>query len=148
MLLAAFLATVIGISDGDTLTVLTHDKQQVKIRLAEIDAPERKQPFGTRSRQSLSDLCFGKLADVIPQAKDRYKRLVARIKCDGIDANTEQVSSGMAWVYPQYARDHNLYTAQDEARAAKRGLWSEPGAIPPWEFRKSRNVRSHNPNRF
>lgn len=138
MLLAAFLATVIGISDGDTLTVLTHDKQQVKIRLAEIDAPERKQPFGTRSKQSLSDLCFGKQAEVTPQAKDRYRRLVARVKCDGIDANAEQVSTGMAWVYRDYATDYSLYILQFTAMMEKRGLWSEPGAVPPWEFRRTK----------
>lgn len=103
MLVAAFLATVIGISDGDTLTVLDEDKQQVKIRLAEIDAPEKKQPFGTKSKQSLSDLCFGKQAEIIPQVKDRYKRTVARVRCAGVDANAEQVNRGMAWVYRQYA---------------------------------------------
>ncbi|SHL41626.1 micrococcal nuclease [Nitrosospira sp. Nsp11] len=138
MLLAAFLATVIGISDGDTLTVLTPDKQQIKIRLAEIDAPEKRQAFGTRSKQSLSDLCFGKQAEVKPQAKDRYKRTVARIKCDGVDANAEQVSRGMAWVYRQYAKDHDLYVLEHGAKVEKRGLWSEPSPIPPWEFRKMR----------
>lgn len=138
MLLAAFLATVVGISDGDTLTVLTHDKQQVKIRLAEIDAPEKKQPFGTRSKQSLSDMCFDKQAEIVPQAKDRYKRVVARVTCDGVDANAEQVSRGMAWVYRSYAKDYNLYILQFTAMAEKRGLWSEPGAIPPWEFRRAK----------
>lgn len=136
MLSAVFLATVVGISDGDTLTVLKQDKQQVKIRLAEIDAPEKNQPFGTRSKQSLSDLCFGKRANVIPHTKDQYKRTVARVICDGIDANAEQVSRGMAWVYKTYARDQNLYRLQSEAMTARRGLWSHPSPTPPWEFRK------------
>lgn len=144
MLAAIFLATVISISDGDTLTVLTHDKQQIKIRLAEIDAPEKRQPFGTRSKQSLSDLCFGKQAEVKPQVKDRYKRTVARITCDGVDANAKQVSRGMAWVYRQYAKDHDLYVLEHQAKVEKRGLWSAPSPIPPWEWRKDRrkNVRT------
>ena len=136
MLVAAFLATVIGISDGDTLTVLNENKQQIKIRLAEIDAPEKKQDFGTRSKQSLSDLCFGKQAEIIPKVKDRYKRTVARVKCAGVDANAEQVNRGMAWVYRQYAKDHNLYILQHEAQRLKSGLWADQSPTPPWEWRK------------
>jgi micrococcal nuclease len=137
MLLAAFLATVIGISDGDTLTVLNDSKQQIKIRLAEIDAPEARQPFGARSKQSLSEMCFGKTAEIKPQVKDRYGRTVARVSCDGVDANAEQINRGMAWVYRRYAKDHNLYILQHEARRYKRGLWAEESPIPPWDWRKS-----------
>ncbi|MDQ3185476.1 MAG: thermonuclease family protein, partial [Pseudomonadota bacterium] len=75
-----FTGTVVGIADGDTLAVLTNDQREVKIRLAEIDAPEKRQAFGTRSKQSLSDLCFGKEAEITAHVKDRYKRTVARIK--------------------------------------------------------------------
>ena len=82
--------TVIGISDGDTLKVLNDKKQQVKIRLSEIDAPESKQAFGTQSKQSLSDLCFQKTVVVIDNGTDKYKRTLGRLKCDGIDANAEQ----------------------------------------------------------
>ena len=78
MLSALFLATVIGISDGDTLTVLNESKQQVKIRLAEVDAPEARQPFGTKSKHSLSELWFGKQAQIKPRVKDQYGRTVAR----------------------------------------------------------------------
>ena len=138
MLFAAFLATVIGISDGDTLTVLNENKQQVKIRLAEIDAPEARQPFGTKSKQSLSELCFGKQAQIKPRVKDRYGRTVARVTCDGVDANAEQVNRGMAWVYRKYAKDNKLYVLQHEAKAAKRGLWSDPSPIPPRAWRQQR----------
>jgi micrococcal nuclease len=131
MLLAAFLATVIGISDGDTLTVLDESKRQVTIRLAEIDAPEKRQPFGKRSKQSLSELCFGKQAEIKPRVKDRYGRTVARVNCAGIDANAEQVNRGMAWVYRKYAKDNYLYVLQHEAKAARRGLWSGRAPIPP-----------------
>jgi endonuclease YncB( thermonuclease family) len=128
----------VGIADGDTLTVLTSSKQQHKIRLAEIDAPEKSQPFGVKSKQSLSDLCFGKEAEVTPRAIDRYKRTVARVRCDGVDANAEQVNRGMAWVYRKYAKDNNLYVLQHYAKVAKRGLWSDPSAIPPSAWRQQR----------
>lgn len=132
---AAFLASVIGISDGDTLTVL-HERQPVKIRVAEIDAPEKRQPFGARSKRALADLCFGREAEVTPQTKDRYGRTVARVRCDGHDVSESQVRAGMAWVFDRYATDRSLYAVQDEARAARRGLWADASPVPPWEFRR------------
>jgi len=132
----------VGIADGDTLTVLTASKQQHKIRLAEIDAPEKSQPFGTTSKQSLSDLCFGKEAEVRPHAIDRYKRTVARVTCAGIDANAEQVNRGMAWVYRRYAKDHDLYVLEHGAKVGKRGLWADSSPTPPWQWRKQSNVRT------
>ncbi|MDP3124576.1 MAG: thermonuclease family protein [Thiobacillus sp.] len=132
---AAFLASVIGISDGDTMTVL-HEREPVKIRLAEIDAPEKKQPFGTRSKQALSDLCFGKRAEVVPQTKDRYGRTVARVRCEGQDASEQLVRSGMAWVFDRYVIDRGLYRLQDEAKEGRRGLWVDVEPVPPWEWRK------------
>lgn len=131
---ASLIAAVVSISDGDTLTVL-HNQQQVKIRLAEIDAPEKAQAFGARAKKSLSDLCFGKQAEVIPQSRDRYGRTVARVRCDGVDANTEQVRRGMAWVFDRYVIDDSLYAVQEDARNASRGLWADPAPIPPWEWR-------------
>lgn len=136
ILSVAYLALVIGIADGDTITVL-HDQQQVKIRLAEIDAPEKAQPFGSVSKQSLSELCFGKQAEVSPMAQDRYGRTVAHISCSGINANTEQVERGMAWVYDRYVTDYSLYAVQDGAKAARRGLWGGSEPTPPWEWRRS-----------
>ncbi len=135
VLAAAFLASVIGISDGDTMTVL-HEREPVKIRLAEIDAPEKAQPFGTKSKQALSDLCFGKQAEVVPQTKDRYGRTIARVKCDGQDASAHQVQAGMAWVYDRYVTDRSLYMPQDMARSGRRGLWGDANPLAPWEWRK------------
>lgn len=126
---------VVGVTDGDTLTMLDSGSNTVKIRLAEIDAPEKKQPFGARSKESLSDLCYDKAATADVQAKDRYGRTVARIKCDGVDANAAQISRGMAWVYDKYVKDKSLYQLQDEARAARLGLWSDPEPMQPWEWR-------------
>ena len=129
---------VIGISDGDTLTVLV-DKKPIKIRIAEIDAPESKQPFGTRSKKSLSDLCFQALADVVEVARDRYGRTVARVNCGGRDVATEQVRAGMAWIYDRYSRaDSPLYAEQAAAKAERRGLWADKDPVPPWEWRKAK----------
>ena len=127
---------VVNVHDGDTLTVLV-DRKQVRVRLLEIDAPESKQAFGNRSRQSLHELCHGKPAQVQDKGQDRYGRTIGQVTCGGIDANAEQVRRGMAWVYVQYALpDSPLYSLQNAARDGRRGLWSDISAIPPWEWRK------------
>lgn len=133
---AEFIGKVVSVADGDTLTVLV-DRQQVKARLASIDAPERKQPFGTRSRQSLNDLCHGKPATVRDKGQDRYKRTIGTVICAGIDANAEQVRCGMAWVYDRYARpDSPLYALQEQSRAARNGLRADAKPVPLWEWRR------------
>jgi len=143
-LAAEISGRVVGVADGDTLTLLTPDKRQVRIRLAEIDTPEKRQPYGTRAKQSLSDLCFGKPARVDVKTTDRYGRTVGRVYCAGIDANAEQVRRGAAWVYRKYTRDPKLYQLEAEARRERRGLWalSETQRVPPWEWRKA--MRSGN----
>lgn len=132
---------VVAIADGDTLTMLV-DRRQVKVRLTEIDAPEKKQPFGTRSRQSLADLTFGKVVLVVAQGKDRYGRTLGRVYVGQQDINAEQVRRGMAWVYDRYVTDRGLYPVQEEARAARRGLWADPHPLPPWDWRESRRARA------
>lgn len=127
---------VVGISDGDTLTILGNSKQTYKIRLAQIDAPEKKQDFGMTSKSSLSDICFGKEAKAEVETIDRYKRYVAVVTCNGIEANLLQVKNGMAWVYTQYAKDKKYFDAEHIARVSKVGLWEQNSPIPPWEFRK------------
>lgn len=129
---------VVGIADGDTFTLLTADKQQLKVRLAEIDTPERAQPFGTRSRQALSDLIFAKDVLVIQQDMDRYGRLVGHVYIGDTHVNRKLVQDGMAWVYRQYSKDKTLLQDEQEARQAKRGLWSLPSTdqVPPWEWRR------------
>ena len=141
MVTAVLICLVVGIADGDTLTARCEAQadqptQTLKIRLAEIDAPEKGQAFGNRSKQRLSDVCFQKQAIVKPQARDRYGRTVARVICDGADANAEQVRAGMAWVFDRYVTDRGLYAVQDEARAARRGLWADREPVAPWEWRK------------
>lgn len=147
---AAILATagplvgqVVGVADGDTLTLLIADRAEVRIRLAEIDAPEighgrnkPGQPYGQRARQSLAELCYRKPATIRgPLTQDRYGRTVARVICDGIDANAEQVRRGFAWFYRAYGRDRTLAAIEADARADRRGLWADPNPVPPWDWR-------------
>jgi micrococcal nuclease len=133
--LPAHSAEVIRIADGDTLTVL-EGRRQVKIRLANIDAPERRQSYGNRSRQSLAALCFRKEATYEVQDIDRYGRTVAVVTCNGVNANRHQVQTGMAHVYTRYNKDRDLPALQEQAKASKRGLWADPEPVPPWEFRR------------
>lgn len=128
---------VVSVHDGDTLTVLV-ERRQVKVRLTDIDAPELRQPFGTRSKQSLAELCFGKIAALDVRGQDRYQRTVARVTCGGKDANAEQVRRGYAWTFIRYARpDSPLIAIENEARAAHRGLWQDSAPVPPWDWRRA-----------
>jgi endonuclease YncB( thermonuclease family) len=131
---------VVGITDGDTLTLLTPERREVKIRLAEIDTPESAQPYGTRSRQALSDLAFQQHVRVDVQDIDRYGRIVGRIYAGRVDVNAEMVRRGAAWVYRRYSHDPSLLVFEDEARQAQRGIWALPESqrTPPWEWRRER----------
>jgi endonuclease YncB( thermonuclease family) len=126
---------VVGVSDGDTLTLLEPGNKQTKVRLAQIDAPEKRQDFGAASKDSLSGLVFGKSVTVEVETTDRYGRTVGRVLVNGQDANLAQVKAGMAWVYRQYAHDQAYFSAEAAAKSARVGLWSRPDAVPPWEYR-------------
>jgi endonuclease YncB( thermonuclease family) len=121
-------------------------KEQHKIRLAGIDAPEKKQPFGNRSKESLSELAYDKILTVETDKRDKYGRQVGKVPVNGQDVNLVQVERGMAWFYRQYQReqspnDRRLYeAAEDAAKADRRGLWHDAGPVPPWEFRHSKNA--------
>jgi micrococcal nuclease len=135
---------VIAVADGDTATVLVAGRQQIRVRLAAIDAPERAQPFGTRSKQALSKLVFGKDVVVRVTDTDRYKRTVGIIMLGETDVNLEMVRLGYAWVYRQYlinlprAQALQYSAAEDIARQKKRGLWVDEASTPPWEWRRKR----------
>lgn len=126
---------VVGVADGDTVTLLAPGNTQTRIRLFQIDAPEKSQSFGQKSKASLSDLAFGQTVDVIVETKDRYGRTVGTLMRDGIDINLEQIRRGMAWVYRQYAHDPSYFDAEDQARKNRVGLWSDEHPMPPWVFR-------------
>ena len=139
---ATLVGRVIGVADGDTVTVLDSANQQFKIRLAGIDAPEKRQAFGQRSKQSLSAMVMGRDVRVEYQGRDRYSRIVGKVLVEGMDACLAQVRSGMAWHYKKYQADQSpadraTYAAEEDgARGRREGLWSDPYAEPPWDFRR------------
>lgn len=137
----ALLCLVVAIADGDTLTARCGDPgayEQVKVRISAIDAPEKRQDFGERSRQALAALCFQESAKITERSRDRYGRTVADVECRGQDVGRAQVAAGMAWYFVRYGRGYeHLAGVEAEARAARRGLWSMP-AIAPWEWRRQK----------
>jgi endonuclease YncB( thermonuclease family) len=130
-----FSARVIGVSDGDTITVL-RDQNPIKIRLAEIDCPEKAQAFGSSARARTGDLLFGKTVLVSTLSKDRYGRFVANVSVDGKNLSEELVSSGYAWCYRKYSKNNQLLQQEADAKSARRGLWADPQPTPPWEYRR------------
>jgi endonuclease YncB( thermonuclease family) len=132
---------VVAIADGDTLTVLDSKNQQHKIRLAGIDAPEKSQPFGTRSKENLSSLAFGKPVTVEWSKTDKYGRTIGKVVVAGHDVNLLQVRSGLAWHYKAYEKeqspaDRTLYAqAETDAHNRGAGLWQDANPIPPWDYR-------------
>ena len=126
---------VVAIIDGDTLTLLV-DRQQIRVRLIEIDTPERGQDWGSRARQALTDKVFQKDVQVVTGGYDRYDRLLGRIYLGRRDVNREMVKEGHAWAYRQYLTDQTLLDDEKAARDSGIGLWSVPGPVAPWEWRR------------
>ena len=130
---------VIRVLDGDTIEVL-QDKKPVRIRLANIDAPEKKQAFGSWSTSQLKTLVAGKQVTISYSHKDRYGRIIGRVfTTNGTDASRFMVQSGAAWVYERYNTDKSLPALQREAQEQKRGLWADANPVPPWEWRYKHN---------
>lgn len=146
---------VVGVADGDTLTILTFQNQQHRIRIAGIDAPEKAQPFGNRSKQNMERMAKGKEALADCPKTDRYGRKVCKVwvqpgDCPTcgmtLDVGYAQVSAGLAWWYRAYAKeqsaeDRGLYESEEnEARLRRHGLWIESSAVPPWDWRRNKKV--------
>ena len=133
--LADLNGKVVGVSDGDTLT-LRVDGSNVRVRLDGIDAPELGQPYGRSARRSLAQICKGKAATAVERGKDDEGRILASVRCGEVDANAEQVRRGMAWVHLRYVPFGSpLYEAETNARLQKVGLWRGKQPVPPWEWR-------------
>ena len=137
------IGRVVGVTDGDTLTVLDANSIEHKIRIAGIDAPEKKQPFSEASRQNLARLAFGKPIKV-EWYKRSYKRLVGNAFVDGRDIGLEQIRAGLAWHYKTYEHEQSdearvqYAVAEVQARRARLGIWKDRDPIPPWEWRHMR----------
>jgi len=163
----SFTGKVIGVSDGDTITVLVTNSPNhfahnhsanlpssspslpsrpsvslspVKVRLAEIDTPERHQAFGTQAKKALSRKIFGKTVKVLYETRDRYGRIIGKIYLGDRWVNKEMVEEGFAWHYKYYSKDKELAAAETTARAKKAGLWSHKDPTPPWEFRRTKRT--------
>jgi endonuclease YncB( thermonuclease family) len=134
---ADFSGLVVGVSDGDTITVL-HDQTPIKIRLHGIDCPEKRQAFGNKAKQFTSHLVFGKDVTIIEHGFDKYGRILGDvILADGQNLNRKLVKAGLAWWYRKYTpKREDLAGMEREARQAKLGLWLDSDPIPPWCFRK------------
>ena len=132
------IGKVVKVSDGDTVTILTSDKTQHKIRLNDIDAPEKKQAFGNKSKDNLAKYIAGKTVTVEYQKKDKYKRVLGTIYYNNTDINLQQVKDGYAWVYKKYSNNQTYYKAEKVARDKRIGLWIDKNPLEPWEFRKQK----------
>lgn len=133
-----FYAKVVGVHDGDSITVLTSSNQQIKVRFEGIDCPELKQDFGQRAKQYTSSLCFQKQVRVVTTGKDRYGRTLAFVYIGNTCINEELLKAGMAWHFKKYNTNSELARLEKAAHSKKIGLWSQPSPIPPWEFRKKK----------
>ena len=138
--LFAFNGKVVSIHDGDTITVL-QGKQQIKVRLFGIDAPELKQPYGKKSKQFLTNLIAGQMVEVEENGKDRYRRTIGTIYLNGTDINAQMVENGYAWAYRKFSKK---YAPQEsKAKSQKLGLWRDKEPTPPWERRRENLRTSH-----
>ena len=130
-----FSVRVLGVADGDTITVLAGVEPR-RVRLAGIDAPEKGQPFGQRAKQAVSRLVFGRTVRVVVRGQDRYGRTLGEVRLPGrASLNERLVEEGWAWHYFRYSKDQLLAEREAAARRSRRGLWVDPRAVPPWEFR-------------
>lgn len=139
-ILTTFEGKVVGVKDGDTFEVL-YDGQSEKIRLVDIDCPEKSQPFGKAAKKFASDLCYGKTVIVVPKKRrDQYGRILGVIMTkDSLNVNEELIRSGMAWRY-KYSKNKGLLVLENEARAEKIGLWADENPIDPWQWRKNKGT--------
>lgn len=128
---------IVGVSDGDTVKLLDIENRQYKIRLYCIDAPEKDQDFGRKSRKFLSDMLFGKYVTVHYNEMDRYGRILGTIYYNGVNINLEQVKNGMAWVYTRYCSDKEYKKQENIARLNRKGLWALQNPMEPWIFRET-----------
>ncbi|MDK4689679.1 thermonuclease family protein [Kingella negevensis] len=131
---------VVGVSDGDTLTCVTAEQQRLKVRLNQIDAPEKGQDFGNAAKNKLSSLVYGKLVSLKTNGPDKYGRTIAEVFVNGLNANQEMVKTGYAWAYREYVKDNTYITLESRAKSASIGLWSQPNPIYPSDFRRGKRA--------
>ena len=139
-----FSGKVIAITDGDTLKVLV-GKESVTVRLEGIDAPEKSQSFGSKSKDALATMVFGQTVTVKKTGEDRYGRSLGFIFVEDLDVNAQMIQDGWAWHFKKYNDEERLTDLEDEARNEKRGLWADPNPLAPWEFRARKKTPEADP---
>ena len=137
----AWQGKVIHVTDGDTIVVLTEDKEQMRIRLYGIDAPESRQPFGSKATRYVRDIAALEIVEIDERYMDRYGRTIATVYLpDGTNLNEELVRVGLAWVYTRYCDEQPMCSRwdklQQEARENRIGLWVDKNPVPPWVWRR------------
>jgi micrococcal nuclease len=132
-----FYATVTGVHDGDSITVINGEHQQIKVRLEGIDCPELNQAFGKKSKQLTAALCFNKQVRLVKSGKDQYGRTLAFVYIGDLCVNSELLKQGLAWHYKKYNHDPAMAKLEMYARSQKAGLWSQAAPVPPWIYRKN-----------
>ncbi len=135
---ATFTGKVVGVSDGDTITVLAAGNKQFKIRLLAIDTPESGQAYGDKAKQALSKKVFGQFVQVHWEKQDMYKRVLGNITIGKRWINLEMVAEGWAWHYKQYDKDKRFADAEVKAKATRKGLWAGPDPVAPWDWRREK----------
>ena len=135
-----FAGKVVGVSDGDTITVLAAGNKQYRVRLQHIDCPESAQDFGSKAKKALSAKVFGKVVTIRWEEMDRYKRILGDVYVGRQWVNLEMVQEGMAWHYKHYSKDAAMAAAETKARAAKVGIWSMANPTAPWDFRRGKGT--------
>ncbi|HEY9196272.1 MAG TPA: thermonuclease family protein [Mucilaginibacter sp.] len=139
-----YLYKVVKIKDGDTLGLLSPDNQELTVRLAEVDCPEKTQAFGQAAKKFTSDICFGKYVKLVGNVHDRYGRTVALVLLeDGTNVNYQLVKNGYAWQYKQYSQSAELAGYEQQARQNHLGLWADASPTPPWEYRREKKPVSY-----
>ena len=127
---------VISVTDGDTIKILDEKNKVYKIRLNDIDAPEKKQAFGNKSKENLSKYIAGQNVRVEYYKLDRYKRILGTVYFKDKDINKQQIIDGYAWVYKKYSKNNEYINQERISKNHKRGLWKDEKPIEPWEYRK------------
>lgn len=128
---------VVKVADGDTITILTADFTQIKVRLHGIDCPEKSQDFGNKAKQFTSNQCFGKVVMVKITDTDRYGRSIGVVTLqNGLTLNKELLKAGLAWHYKHYDQSKEYSDLEIIAKNQKLGIWSLPNAVAPWDFRR------------
>ena len=136
---------IVSITDGDTIKVLV-GKESVTIRLEGIDAPEKSQSFGSKSKDALATMVFGQTVTVKKTGKDQYSRSLGFVFVDDLDVNAQMIQDGWAWHFKKYNDEERLAVLEDEARNEKRGLWADPNPLAPWEFRARKKTPEADPD--